>query len=553
MSEILFSLIQKGVFKEKEIKSVSLNATSKEYSWIFDFKAEALTKVFLEEYSRCFWKFFEDTFIDKIIQIGGMESGAVSLVTGVTLFAPKDISVQSFYIRKSRKKSDLAQRVEGVLDKRLPVILVDDILNSGDSIRKQVAILEEEGCHVVGVFTCVRFREMIEYRDLIDKGIIFFDIFELDDFKDILPVQNLKKILNTTTLSNTHYSIDYKIRLTDKPNLYLVAPKSGPILIGDYMYMGVDDGSFYCILAETGAIVWVYKITFGVLGKHILSTCSIYKDKVIFGAYDGNVYCLNRFSGKRNWVFMDADWVGSSPCIDQENGIIFIGLEFGLFSKKGGIVAIDIDSGKAIWKEYTMPEYTHASPSYSKKFNIVVCGCNDTFIYAFDASNGKLLWKFKTKGEVKYGSVFDEKRGLVVIASMDGNVYLINIQDGSLYYSFSARFGFYTTPVLFGDLVIIGSLDKKVYCFDSISKTTKWAFETGGRIFSTPLIKDTTVFIGSNDGAVYELDVFTGNVLNRTQLTERIVNMVQIDATQENKKILYVATQVCELYKLKEI
>lgn len=548
MSSILFSLVKNAAFKDKEIQEISMNSSDKKIGWIFDFKNLGMSKAFLNEFSKCFWETFNESEYDDVY-VGGMETGAISLVSGISLLSPTSKHVSPFYIRKSRKKSDLANVIEGDLSKDKPIILVDDIINNGRTFRKQITILEERGFKVSAIFTCLRFRDMDTYQDLLDKNIKIISIFELNDFKEVLPVSNLKDVKQETSYLNK-YSNAYKLSLTNKPNLYLVVPKSGPVLDEGNVYIGSDDGSFSCLKSLDGSVVWQYKVLFGGSGKRIFSTPIIYKNTVIFGAYDGNLYCLNKVSGKIEWVFFDADWIGSSPCVDHAKCIVFIGLEFGLFKKRGGVAAIDIKTGKALWKNYTMTGLTHASPAFCD--GIVVCGCNDNFLYAFDSDNGKILWKFETKGEIKYSAVFDQNRKYVIFGSLDGGLYVLHLKSGKLYHTFEALFGFYSTPVIDGNLIIVGSLDKYVYCFNLDTKKVEWKFATGGRIFASPVLNKGAIFIGSNDGVLYELASKTGSLLSKIQFSERIVNRVVVEYDQNNKKVLYVPTHACELYKMLE-
>jgi outer membrane protein assembly factor BamB len=465
------------------------------------------------------------------------------------VYAPESVAVSSFYIRKSRKKNDLANQVEGKIQGNIPIILVDDIINNGNTVRKQIKILEEMGHKVSAIFTCLRFRDLFQYQDLLDKGISIVSIFELNDFSEVLPVKNITPPSDAIVLKK--YITEYKLTLTKKPNLYVVAPKSAPILCGEYIYMGVDDGTFHCVRTSDGSTEWIYKIFFGTRGKNIFSSPQIYKDKVIFGAYDGNLYCLNRFTGKCEWLFSEAEWIGSSPAIDAGRGTMYIGLEFGLFKKRGGVAALDINTGKVKWRNYGMTGLTHATPLYNKRYNMVICGCNDNFVYAFNAKNGEIIWKFETKAELKYGATFDDKRGLVIIAGLDGGVYVLKIKDGTLYHRFEARFGFYSTPVLFGDLIIIGSLDKFVYCYNIATKKIQWSFETSGRVFASPYLDKESVLIGTNDGKLYELNAMSGKLVGSIQFTERIVNKIQVEYDTYGQRILYVPTHVGELYKIR--
>lgn len=549
MSAILFQIIRDNVYQDKAIQDISFASTGKREKWIFDFKRQSFSRVFLEEYARCFWRMCGNQYA-RSLQIGGMETGAISLIASIMLCAPAIGDISGFYVRKSRKKSGLANLIEGELRPNTPIVLVDDILNSGMTLRKQIAILEDLGYKVSAVFVCLRYSDLSSYQDLVDKGISIVSIFELNDFKEVLPVNNL--IADPVRASHEKYVFDYRVKLTGKPNLYLVEPKSGPLLIGAHVYAGADDGSFSCLLADDGSVVWTYKIFFGFRGKHVLSSPAVYEDKIIFGAYDGNVYCLNRFSGKRVWVCTDADWVGSSPCLDRERGVVYIGLEFGLPTKQGGLAALDMRNGEVRWEYRMMAGKTHASPAYSRRNNMVVCGCDDGYLYAFHAGTGKILWKFKTDGPIRQGVVFDTARDLAVFGSMDGKVYAIHIRSGELYAVFEARFGFCSTPALRDDFVIIGSLDKQVYCFNLSTKKTEWIFETSGRVFASPLLDYESVFIGSNDGRLYELDACTGKLRAFLQLTERIVNGIQVDHLINRKRILYIPTHACELYRMRE-
>ena len=460
MSDILFNLIRDHVYNEDLIQKVSLNSSDKKIRWIFNFKNQSLSKIFLDEFSKVFWGVFPEL---ENVQIGGMEAGAIPLVTAIALNTSQNISLRSFYIRKSRKKNDLANLVEGELLSDVPIILVDDILNKGDTMERQVKILENYGHKVSAIFVCLRYRDIKEYEGLLSRGIKIYSIFDLNSFERVLPVKNITPITPAVLLRR--YAQVYKLKLTEKPNLYLVLPKSAPLLKKDLLYYAADDGMFFCVKSVDGGVVWSRKIFFGSRGKRIFSSPEIYDDKIIFGAYDGNLYCINRFTGKTIWVFMDADWIGSSPCINYTQGIVYVGLEFGLFKKQGGLVAIDINTGKELWKNYSISEFVHASPGYNTKNNLVICGSNNGYVYSFNAKNGHIVWEFKTEGEIKYGVSFT--KDLTIVASMDGYVYLLYSESGVLYHKFSAEAGFYSTPLVYdNNFLIAGSLDKKIYCFN---------------------------------------------------------------------------------------
>ena len=546
--EKLKQIIVDKVFDSKNIRKISENSSlvKKENQWMMDFKSVSMS----EEFLSLFVEEFDKAFIGKKVQVGGMESGAIPLIVALRL--KSETVCNSFYVRKSRKKSDMSNFYEGEILKSVPIVLVDDVLNTGATFLKQEKILNDEGHSVNFIFSVIRFRDEKYYKEILEKNIDIISIFELSNFKNELGTENILDINNKLSIPKDKFKVVWGKKLTEyyDNNFYTIIPKSGIVLDEDSIYTGCDDGSFYSVSKSDGSMNWKYKIKFGVKGKNIFSTPAQSEKYVFFGAYDGNLYCLDKKDGKVIWVFFDADYIGASPWVEN-NKYVYIGLEFGFINKKGGVAKIEIKTGKKVWCNYEMSGLTHASPVSNVKLNIVVCGCNDNFVYCFDRKSGELLWKYKTEGEVKYGCVFDEKRKLVIIAGMDGGVYLINVKTGELYHKFEAMFGFYSNPVIKDDTLYIGSLDKRVYAFDIKNKVVKWEHKTGGRIFASPTIFDNSLFIGSNDGNLYELDLVSGKEISITIFSERIVNKI-IAVKENNKNILYVKTFLNQLYKMEE-
>ncbi len=60
-------------------------------------------------------------------------------------------------IREKRKTHLTNRRVDGVLDRKQPVVIIDDSLSSGTSLHKAITALEEEGLEVEGAIALVHF------------------------------------------------------------------------------------------------------------------------------------------------------------------------------------------------------------------------------------------------------------------------------------------------------------------------------------------------------------------------------------------------------------
>jgi outer membrane protein assembly factor BamB/orotate phosphoribosyltransferase len=481
--------------------------------WIFDFKGILLKPDFLALAAAAFWETCAKRYP---FQVGGLESASLPLLGAICMKGiERGTPINGFYIRKSRKPDGLQKSIEGTLTKD-PIILIDDLMNSGGTFLKQMEILKKEGRKPVTLFSFVRLRPLEAYSFAKEAGAEIVSLFSLQDFDVEFPPKE--------RASSDTFEIKWSVDFPGASYFYRV-PKSSPAFDSKRVYFGTDDGTMRAHTQGDGSEVWKFRIYGpGIHKKTIFSTPAIHEKTLFFGAYDGNFYALDTETGKKKWVYMDADWIGSSPAIAPDFGLIYVGLEYGLWNKKGGIVALDMRTGGKKWEYISMPHYTHASPSYSSKYHAVGIGSNDGVFYLFGANDGDLKWKLQTKGEIKASCAFDEKRGYVIFGSHDGKMYIVNLRDGKILSTLSTGAWIFSTPLVVGDRVYVTSLDKKVYCVNLDTFDIEWSFTASGRIFSSPLLVGDYLYVGSNDGRFYEIEATSGKNTAFLQVAERITN-----------------------------
>lgn len=517
--------------KDHHIASVS----GLEEDWIFDLRNIFLKPESLELIVDIFWERFEKHYP---FQVGGQEIAAIPMVSAIVLKSRRmGKPVNGFIIRKERKTTGLQKIIEGSFDDS-KIILVDDLINSGQTFLRQLAVLEKENRKIFSFFTILNFRGEENEKLLAKKHIGLISLFQLKDF-------GLALDRNMNPPAQNNFRLVWHFQ-GPAPNYFYVLPKSAPRLDEKKLYFGSDDGFFRALDQENGLVAWKFKTGGTAAGKTIFSSPAIFKNMVVFGSYDGNVYALDKEDGKMLWTYSDADWVGSSPAVAPDLGLVFIGLEYGLFRKKGGLAAIDAKNGEEVWK-HLMPDFVHSSPAYCEEKNVAAVGCNDFNAYLFNARNGKLKWKFQTGGVIRDSLEFDIKRNLVIFGSYDHNVYSVDIDSGELKGKFETKDIVYSTPRVFDDFLVFTSTDKNIYCFNMVNGKQKWRFEAGGRIFSSPVMIDGKIFTGSNDGVLYEIDIESGKCLSVFQTTERITNAV---AYNEKSKRIFLPTYANEIYCL---
>ncbi|HTR18617.1 MAG TPA: PQQ-binding-like beta-propeller repeat protein [Candidatus Paceibacterota bacterium] len=498
--------------------------------WLFDFRALLLQPRWLDAYAEFFWDACAKRYP---FQVCAMESAGIALVAAIVMKSmERGTPVNGLFIRKSRKRQGLMRRLEGA-PTRDPVILVDDLVNSGNTFTTQIQVLEREGLAVSDMFALIAFRDDTAYAPLLDKKRTMHKLFTLEDFGLSLTTPKAKRAALTQLW---HFA-------APNPAFNYVVQKSAPVLDAERVYFGSDAGTFYALNQNDGSVAWSFETGKHPAGKGIFSSPALHRDTVYFGAYDGNVYALEARSGTLKWKYEDADWVGSSPSLAPDLGLLFIGLEFGLFRKQGGMVALRMDTGEVVWQHHS-GECTHGSPLYIREKNMVVVGSNDDIVYAYRADSGAPLWQYRVQGSVKSSFAYDPKRQLILFGSLGGLFYALDT-DGTPIFAYEPSAGSYSTPLVIGETAYFSSLDKGVYALDLDTGSKKWEFRTAGRIFASPLLVEDAIYIGSNDGRLYAIDPETGAGQSVFQATERIVNKI---AYNPATKRFFMTTVANELY-----
>jgi orotate phosphoribosyltransferase len=150
------------------------------YSWIFYMRKRLFTPAFLTDVGEVFLHLMRERFPDMGFQIAGVETGSTPLVVGLPLVAHQmGIKINSFSIRKHQKEYGLQNWMEGVPNEK-PVVVVDDIYNSGGTMMRCLDVM---GMHQI-VFSGVVFS--IIKRTPVSKAMgentDYVSIFNLSDF-----------------------------------------------------------------------------------------------------------------------------------------------------------------------------------------------------------------------------------------------------------------------------------------------------------------------------------------------------------------------------------
>src|SRR3989344_9601591 len=147
--------------------------------WLLDFRSILLDGEVLDDIAALFWDRLKK---EQPFQAGGLETAAITLIAGLVMKAKAEgVTLNGFYVRKSRRKDGLQRMVEGTLTDE-KIVLLDDGLNSGKSFIRQIELVRLLGKEVHAVCVMVRFRDLSFYRYFEESGIRIISLFTLDDF-----------------------------------------------------------------------------------------------------------------------------------------------------------------------------------------------------------------------------------------------------------------------------------------------------------------------------------------------------------------------------------
>lgn len=520
----------KCIFRAPHHRLVS--SAGKTLSWLIDLRPILLSPMGLDTLAELFWERYAAQLP---FQVGGMEMAAVPLVAAILMAAARNgYNVSGFVIHKERKRYGRMNVIEGEISDA-PIMLVDDIFNSGASLEQSRVVLSEINQTIWKVWTVIDYGSRTGDEWQKRNGLTVESVYALHDFG-----------LKLSSAKNHSPQLSFIVRWVNKAasaNHHFVVPKSAPRAQNGRIYFGTDSGEMRCVDGASGETCWTFKITTA-RSKGIWSTPYVTPERIFFGGYDGNLYALCAKTGREIWRYVEPDWIGSSPTYATDLNLIFIGVEYGSPTRGGGIAAVDANTGRKTW-EYPVRGYVHGSPLYAADASLVICGSNDGALLALDARTGAIRWQCQTDGAIKHAPALDPDRRQVVFGSFDGGIRGVSLDTGELKFCIQTGNAVYTTPLIDGARAYCGSTDKYLYVIDLASGEGIAKIGAHSKIFSSPARIGPWIWFGSTNGRVRAIDPATFALAGVFQLPDAITSAVEYDPINQT---LVVASTANRLY-----
>lgn len=119
-----------------------------------------------------------------IRNIGGLEMGAVPLVSAVCTRSFGRFPVNAFFVRKAVKDHGTAKLIDGHLDEDSEVLIIDDVVTTGGSAVKAAEAVRARGCPVSKILAIVD-RQEGGAENLTAQGFELISLLRRSDFPGI--------------------------------------------------------------------------------------------------------------------------------------------------------------------------------------------------------------------------------------------------------------------------------------------------------------------------------------------------------------------------------
>jgi outer membrane protein assembly factor BamB/predicted phosphodiesterase len=278
---------------------------------------------------------------------------------------------------------------------------------------------------------------------------------------------------------------------------------SSPAANGNLVVFGSADGFVYCLNASNGKLRWKYKTGSAVLGSPLID-----QGKVYIGGSDGHFRSIDSNTGKLLWSYAGLKGPVVSTPVTYEDMIVYGAWDTNLY-------ALNKKSGDLIWKWNNgspVRNYSPASCTPVIHDGVIYIVAPDRYISAIDAATGKALWRSKDGG-VRESIGISNNGKLVYGKSMQDTVVAYNTSRESqkAAWKMNCGFGYEHVPSMLiekdGQL-FFGTKNGVVYAIDPVLRRILWIHKIDNSMVNTVRVLDTRQLIVSTmDGKVALLEI----------------------------------------------
>ena len=120
----------------------------------------------------------------------------------------------------------------------------------------------------------------------------------------------------------------------------------------------------------------------------------------------------------------------------------------------------------------------------------------------------RVVWTFQAEAGIESQAAI--ANGKVYVGSLDGTLYCLSLDAGTLKWKYAAGAPIKSSPTIGGGTIYFGDEEGRFHAVDAGAGTRRWVFQTAAAIVSSPALSSGKVLFGSNDNHLYALSAKDG-------------------------------------------
>lgn len=297
---------------------------------------------------------------------------------------------------------------------------------------------------------------------------------------------------------------------------------------GENLFIGTMEGELLAVHKETGDLSWRRQIpTAEDSDRAIYGNIAVTDSSVFVGGYDGSLYAYDR-QGDLLWEEPLPGQIVGGPTVHGDRILIGTGTVSSSNGSGGALHAIDIESNDPVWT-YRTDGPVWSTPTVDN--GVVLVGSLDHNVYAVDIEDGSEKWRFMSGGAVTSGITVAE--GRVIFGSFDSTLYALDIATGNLVWRFDGASSWYWSAPLIADGVVYApSLDGALYALELSTGDLTWVFDTeGGQLVGSPATINELLAVPVADGGDSRIALLetNGSLLAACRIGDDVRTSLEVD------------------------
>ncbi len=328
-------------------------------------------------------------------------------------------------------------------------------------------------------------------------------------------------------------------RATETDNLgFRKINRMTPVIAGSLLIQGNGMDGITAYSRDTGQELWRLPIPNGVEGN-----ATLIKDRLFFGASDGNFYSIEASTGRTVWSFSTKSENLGEPLLDD--GIVYF------LSGNNVIYALDASTGKQIWLHSRQDTSSFSIRGGSKpviKNGKLFVGFSDGSLVAFNAKNGAPAWevllnKNKKFRDIDASPVIDGDN--LYIPGYDDKLYCVASDSGEVLWRIDG--GGYSSVTVVGDKIIYPTSTGEVLALRKSNGEKLWTYKSNDGIATQVRILKGMLVFGESQGKLLFLNPNSGKVIGGMEPGRGILSSPQVD---DKKNAVYFISGEANVYAL---